>query len=778
MYHPRTSARPSNLSRVVAIAMGGVLAGVSLVAAAQDPSDALEEIVVTAQKRAENLQDTPIAITALTGESLAELNRDDIASIAAQTPSLAYSEAGGESQIYIRGVGSNLFSVGADPSVATNLDGVYLGRSNMGLGQFLDVERIEVLRGPQGTLYGRNATGGAINIYSRMPTDEFEGYGTLIGGNQGRRELNWAVSGPLSEQWSFRLAMRGMRDDGYTKDLDPTGGDKIDDNDIKSLRGILRYRTEAATATLIADYSEFDGANTSIKPIADGLGLAISAGANVPSSFHETRNNVPSFLKWQTGGVTATLEAPLNDAVTMTAIGAYRAWDSDFLFNTDGTEIEVTRTSQIYDAKQYSAELRLNGNHDWGKWIVGTYYLTEDKFGALGLIRAGFTNTGARPPAIIPAATFPPRSFIIPADNQGSAIAVFGQVDFKLAAAWTLTTGVRFSDEKKEDSNYSVTLLPDTELLGLYSPRPLPGRPAALGAANRLANKSWRAWSPKVSLQWAPGDDQLYYLSYSKGFKSGGYNSFQPSNPAYNPEFIKSYELGAKTEWLDNHLRLNASAFHYDYTDLQVSAFLNSLTFTTNAAAATVQGVELELQARVASGLDLFASLGYLDATYDRFITPYGVCNAANVALDARCAGRVGLPRLIDASGNSLNNAPEFKGSVSARYRIALSGGGSVSLFGQLAHQGDVNFNPDNSAALTQKSYTVFDARVGYESESGDFSAALFGKNLGDEEYFHNIVQFTSVSDTTRDLFNVGHALGYPAPGRQWGVELTYRFGN
>jgi iron complex outermembrane receptor protein len=769
-------ARPTSLRIHTVAAAVAVALGASPLLAQQD-GGALDEIVVTAQKRAENLQETPIAITAVTGDELRELNRDDIASIAAQTPSLAYSEAGGESQIYIRGVGSNLFSVGADPSIATNLDGVYLGRSNMGLGQFLDVERVEVLRGPQGTLYGRNATGGAINIYSRMPSDEFGGYGTLIFGSDDRREINGAISGPITDAWSFRLAARAMRDDGYTEDLDPLGGDKVDDNDIKSFRGIARYRGEVLTGTIIGDYSEFSGGNTSIKPRNDGLGLAASAGAQIPGSYHETRNNTPSFLDWQTGGVTLNLEASLTDEVTLTGILAHRAWDSDFLFNTDGTEIEVTRTTQVYDAKQWSGEVRLNGEHGWGKWIAGGYYLDEDKFGALGLVRAGFTNAAAaRPPAIIPPSVFPPRSFIIPADDQATAYAFFGQVDFKLGDAWTLTAGVRYSSEEKDDSAYQVTLLPDLELLGLYTTRPIPSRPAP-GPTSRIASQKWDAWTPKFALEWQPGEDQLYYLSYSKGFKSGGFNSFQPSNPPYDPEFIESYELGAKTEWLDNRLRLNAAVFYYDYTDLQVSAFLNSLTFTTNAAEATVQGVEFELQARPLNNLELGASLSWLDAEYDAFITPYGSCTAANVALDPRCTGRVGLPRLIDASGNKLNNAPELKGSVSARYTVPLSSGAGLSFFAQAAYQDEVFFNPDNSASMTQESYTVVDARIAYESASGALSVALFGKNLSDEEYFHNIVQFTSTSDTVRDVFNVGHALGYPAPGRQYGVELTYRFG-
>jgi iron complex outermembrane receptor protein len=749
----------------------------STVAAAQGGApDSLEEVVVTAQKRAESIQEIPIAITAISGEALQALNRDDVAAIAAQTPSLAYSEAGGESQIYIRGVGSNLFSVGADPSVAINLDGVYLGRSNMGLTQFLDVERIEVLRGPQGTLYGRNATGGAINIYSRMPTETLEGYGSLIVGSDDRREVNAAIGGPIGGAWSFRLAARGLKDDGYTRNLDPSGF-KVDDNDLKAIRGILRFGPDRFRATLIGDYSEFDSGNTSIKPRNDGFGLAQSAGASVPASIHETRLNFPSFFVWQTGGITANLDWDLAEAVSLTAVLGYREWDSDFLFNTDGTEIEVTRTTQLYDTSQYSAELRLSGEHDWGRWIAGAYWLDEDKFGGLGLVRAGFTNALAnRPPAIIPSSVFPPRTFLFLSENDGRASAVFGQLDFRLTEQWTLTAGLRWSDETKDDSTYFVTLLPDTELLGLYSPRPRPPRPAP-GPTNRIDSKSWDAFTPKVGVEWKPGEDQLYYLSWSKGFKSGGYNAFQTTNPVYDPEFIKATEVGAKTQWLDDRLRLNTSLFHYDYTDLQVSTFLNSLTLTTNAAEATIKGIEFEVQALPVDNLELQLAATFLDAKYDRFTTVYGNCTAANQALDPRCAGRAGQVRLIDAAGKTLNNAPDFKGTASARYTIPLSAGGRISLFGQVSHQGEVFFNADNSPSMIQDSYTVVDARIGYETGSGSLAVALFAKNLTDEEYFHNIVQFTSTSDTALDVFNVGHALGYPAPGRQWGLEVRYSFG-
>lgn len=748
---------------VAAILFAQVAAGV-----AHAQTAPLEEVVVTAQKRAGNLQDTPIAISAVTGDAIEKLNIDDIGAIAAANPSLVYSEAGGEAQLYIRGIGSNIFNIGADQSVATHIDGVYTGRANMGLTQFLDIDRVEILRGPQGTLYGRNATGGAINIISRAPTDEFEGYVSGLVGSFDRIDVRGAVSGPISENLSGRLAVRRLKDDGYTEDLDPQGGDKVDDNDLAALRGSLRWKSDALTATLIAEYSEFENGNTSIFPI-DNTGLAESLGAKPNRDIHKTYNNTPSFHEWETGGVTGILDWAVTDTTNLNLTVGYRDWDSDFLFNTDGTEIEITRTTLSYESEQLSAELRLSGESGWGRWLVGAYWFDEDKYGALGLVRSGFT-----PPAVLV-----PRSFIFRANGTGEATALFGQVDFKLADTWTLSAGLRYSDEKKGDFLRQSTLLPDNELLGLFTPNPIPD---ATPASTRRVSRSWDAWTPRVGLEFRPSDDRLFYLTYSEGFKSGGFNDLSVVNPPFDPELVDSIEVGAKTEWLGGRLRANASAFYYDYTDLQVSVFASvgsiTTTFTTNAAEATVQGLELDLVAKVTDSLDIAASLAVLDATYDRFVTPYGSCTAANVALDARCAGRVGLPRLIDAAGNRLNNAPEFKGSVSATYRFDLSGGGSISLQGAAHHQGRVYFVPANTTVMSQSSYTLVDARIGYENESGDLAVGAFVKNLADEDYFHNIVQFTSTSDARKDVFAIGNALGYPAAGRQWGVEVTYRFGN
>lgn len=730
-------------------------------------SSIVDELIVTAQKREESMQDVPIAVSAFSQNAMKAQGIDGARDLVQSVPNVSFQRRNTRTNFQIRGIGSQLSAVGGDDGVGIHLNNAPLTFNFIAEADFFDVERVEVLRGPQGTLYGRNATGGAINVISRQPTDELEGYASLLLGSFDRREVKAAVSGPLGNGWSARVALRGAKDDGYTEDLDPRGSNRIDDTDLRAIRGTLQWSNDAVTASISGDYSEFENGNTSIYPI-DNVGLAESFGAVPTGDIHKTRNNTPSFHDWQTGGLTLNLDWKIRDGLTLSSVTGYREWDSDFLFNTDGTEVEVTRSTFIYTSSQVSTELRLAGEQGWGNWIVGAFYLDEDKFGGLGLVRAGFT-----PPTVQAA-----RSFNFYADGSGQASALFGQATWNFAEHWSATAGVRYSEEEKDDFLQSVTLLPDTELLGLFSPRPVP---AATAAGTRDVSRKWTAWTPKFGVEWRPTDDALYYVSYSKGFKSGGFNDLSVINPPFDPEYVKSYEIGAKTQWLDDRLRVNASAFRYDYTDLQVSVFASlgniTTTFTTNAAEATVDGIELELQAKPVRNLELGASLAWLDATYDRFVTPYGTCSTANAALDSRCVGRAGLPRLIDASGNRLNNAPEIKGTLSAGYGIDLASGGRVSLFAQVSHQGRVYFLPANTDVMSQKAFTLVDARIAYTTGSGALEVSAFGKNLGDEDYFHNIVQFTSTSDARRDPFNIGNALGYPAPGRQWGVELLYRFG-
>jgi iron complex outermembrane receptor protein len=418
------------------------------------------------------------------------------------------------------------------------------------------------------------------------------------------------------------------------------------------------------------------------------------------------------------------------------------------------------------------------------EWIIGAYYLHEVKDGALGLIRENLRNavTGAPSPLGV---------FIIPAKNTTMAYAGYAQASFAVIDTVKLTAGIRYSDEEKKDSNRQINIFAgptapaDQVIRGLFGGLNLANFPAALVRSDR---RSWDAWTPKFGIDWQATPDMLVYASYTKGFKSGGYNDYQPSNPAFNPEFIESYEIGVKSDWLDNRLRINAAAFYYDYSDLQVTSFLNSLTLVANAAKADVKGVDIDITAQPTDAFTFGASASYLDAKYDAFLAPYGVCSPI-VATDPACAGvAFGAPRRINAQGNRLNNAPKFKGSMYGEYTFDLGTTGEIALFGQVSYTSSIYFNAANDPNARQKGYALLDARLSWRPASGDLEIAVFGKNLGDKDYYHNIVQFTSASLTppptalpnpgvpVTDPLSIGHALGYPAPGRTWGIEAIYRF--
>ena len=750
---------------------------------AQDRSPLIEEILVTAQKRSESIQEVPISIVALTGDQLARTAQTDILAIAGRMPTLQFSSAGGEAQIYIRGVGSNLLAVGSDPSVAINLDGVYLGRPNMGLSQFLDVERVEVLRGPQGTLYGRNATGGAINITSRQPGADTAGYLSAAYGRQNMVELEGAATVAFSESFRMRAALRHLQDDGYTDNLDPRGA-TVDDNDLYAGRLIAAFTpSDSVRVNLQMDWSTNDTGNTSLVP-NDDKGASRLAGYVASPDIHKIRNNLDTFMDWDTGGPTLDIEADLTDAVTMKSITAYKSFEMEYFFNTDGTDIAVTRTTEQFDTEQFSQEVRLLSQGAGPlEWIVGGYYLHEDKKGALGLARENLRNA-------VTGAALPIGVFIIPAENKTEAYAAFAQTTYDVTDQLSVTAGIRYSDEKKRDFNEQINIFPTATITsaqiaqGLYGGINLAGLPRA---GSRTDRRSWDAVTPKFGIEYRANDDVLVYASATRGFKSGGYNDYQPTNPVFNPEFIWSYEAGVKSDLADGKVRLNAAAFLYDYSDLQVTTFLNSLTLVANAARADVKGLDLELLTQPAEALTLGAQASLLDATYDSFNVPYGVCSPL-VLTHPTCAGRTaGQARLIAADGNRLNNAPKFKGTAFAEY-VSAMGPGELTLFGQISHTGSIYFNAANDPVARQDSYTLVDGRVAWTPDSGSFEVAAYGKNIFNKNYFHNIVQFTSTSLTppatalpgagvpVTDPFSIGHALGYPAPGAEWGIELTYRF--
>lgn len=734
----KTVARIST-STIALIALIALSATGTVYAQESEPSDGeLTAIVVTAQKRAEDLQDVPAAITAISGESLAALEKNTIESISQETPGLSFARAGGQSFIYLRGIGSDIQGSASDPSVALNIDGAYIGRFELGATQFFDLDRVEVLRGPQGTLYGRNATGGVINLISRGPTDQYDLRARASYSSLDRKEFEVATGGPIGGVFGMRIAARFLEDDGFTKDLDPAGSNDIDDQRVFGVRGtIVAAPGDRFEAKLIVDHTDFSGNNTSIRPL-DNLGLAETLGA-VPTEFGETRNDLDTFDDWDTVGITGQLSYEAGDAITLTSVTAWRDYGQEFEFNTDGTEIDITRTQFRRDYESFSQELRLNYDTPRLRAVVGAFYFHENNLGVLGLPRPSLD---------------PDIAFIIPAKTITDSYAAFVDATFYVTPTIGIIAGIRYSKDEKDDLTQFGR---QPGLLGIFDPD-LPESFFTI----RDAKQSWDAWTPRLGIELTPSTDLLLYATASRGYKAGGMNSYAGTAP-FDPEFLWSYEAGIKAELLDRRLRVNGSLFHYDYSDLQVSTFIDGFTLVTNAAEAKVNGVEVETTLLATDGLTLNANVGYLDAEYKDFISPFG--------LDG-----MGETNALDVSGNRLRNAPEWKLSGGFNYERPIGDTLRIIAAGQVSHTSRVYFSQFNENVASNGGLTLVDARLGVGADDGRWEVAVFAKNLTDEEYFANVVRFTSTSDPALDTARIGNALGYPAQGRQIGVQASIDF--
>jgi len=721
-------------NRLLRLSLAALTGGCMMVAAnvtAQE--NVLEEIIVTAEKREATIQDTALAITAVSGDLLESGGLDEIEDLSLDVPSLVFSRAGGEAQLYIRGVGTNLFGIGQDSSVAVHQDGVYQGRAQMGLTQFLDVERVEVLRGPQGTLYGRNATAGVINIIHRAPGDEPEGYVNLKLGNFNRYDGEAAYGGPIGDNAGFRLAVRYGSDGGFTEDLDPRGGDEVDGGETMAARATVTFAlSDTINAKIIGDYTDFDGDNRTIRPRGD-LHRSAAEGAQALPDFDQTRNEVESFQKWTISGITAEVTADLGGGLSLTSITGYRQFEDSFRFNTDGTEIFVTQTHFERDTDQFSEEIRLACDCEAYEWIAGLYYFTEDKEEALGLPAINFGG-----------------AFNIFATNKTDAWAGFGELTWHFSDRLDGIVGVRYSSEEKDDWNLrGLTGGNFDGLFGASDPRAF-----SFSFPPRMTTDDWNAFTPKLGLKYDYSDDIMIYGTLTRGFKSGGTNSLS-GDPAFDPEYLWSLEVGSKSTLADGRAIANASAFYYDYTDLQVSTFAEGTVRVRNAAEATVLGLELDVSAVLSDQFTWDSSAMLLNAEYDKFVTRYGT-------------------QVLDVAGNAMVNAPEVTLTSTLSYSADV-GPGTFSAMAQIAYRSEVFHSQFNEAEVGQDSVMLANVRAGITFLNG-VEVAFVVRNLLDEEYYQNSVRFTSLNDRSKDLTGIGAALGYPGEGRSMALQLHMGF--
>lgn len=688
-------------------------------AAAQEgegAADGFGDIVVTASRTGETAaQKTPIALSVFSGDDLENRLVTNVKDLVAITPNMQVAQVTASAAIYIRGIGSNNVYTGSDPNVTVQSDGVYIARAFGQFSDFVDIERIEVLRGPQGTLYGRNAIGGTINIISRKPDDDLRGTVQLAAGNYGMLQAKAYLSGPVAQGVQASVAGNYIRQDDQIENL-VAGAKGVGNANRGGVRGQLRFEASDDVELIArADYSEgrerFDSYDHLLAPVP----FAPQA-TSIIGDYSKVAIDFPQVNRTRIWGVSAEMNARLGDALSFKSLTAYRRSKYDLTNDNDGTEVDALSGTQKEISSQFSQEFNLNVELPRLKGVFGLYY---------------FQDRGrSRLVSWVPASVITPvaQSFspLVTPHTLARSMAAFGQATYDLTDALSLTLGLRYThDVKKVDQFLTRTSL-DPAILGT----PLPGFPFV---ANVGAN--YDALTPKIGIDLKLAPTVLAYASVTRGYKSGGtnYAAALASALQFAPEWIWSYEAGLKSEFFDRKLRFNLSLFKYDYEDLQVQSLIaSSVVSITNAATANVKGLEIELAARPAAGIDLHANFTATNARYGDFLAA-SVPNALRTYVQSDPRYNASL-RTFDASGNRMTAVPARTFSVGGQYAHPVGPGEIVSSL-DYYWQSRTYYDPTNAAIMSQKPYGLLNAAIGYYNSDGNWRLQLVGKNLTQSRY-------------------------------------------
>ncbi|MBP7702159.1 MAG: TonB-dependent receptor [Phenylobacterium sp.] len=702
--------------RLQLMATAAIAALFSTPVSAQDEPTAIEEIIVTAQKRDESLLSVPISITAVTAATLDAASARNLSEVQGRVPGVYFSAgAGGAAPIGIRGTAGSGTPLGDEP-VAVYLDGIYLARNSLfASSDLLDVSTVEVVRGPQGTLQGRNATAGAILVRSADPRPEFGGFfkGSIADPTEYRAQL--VLTGPLGENLAGRIALGHTDDKGWA--FNTYDGSRLGSARSNQVRGVLLWQ---ATPRLLlrpsADFSRSASnaatarwAQTNFSPLPTGPLYTVPT-PTVPLSGAERKTieddhqfalNRPNGASGRSAG--ASLEATFSFAdVDLVSLSGWRKLDSASTADSDGmARTDRDGFNDVYNAaEQYSQELRLQSTGDAPlSWILGAYAYHEKQTIRVDIINLGLTGPGRTRMRFASA-------------QKTTSYAAFADATWKPSSEWAFSAGIRYSAEEKD-----FTL--DRQLYLYGSGAPL-GPPLRF----RPETANWTDVSYRAKAAYTPTDDVLVYASYSKGFKSGGFNAFG-SDPAYDPETLTSAEVGAKLRLRSLGGYVAASAYWNVYDDLQLRAGVpEGGIIVFNAASSTIKGFEIEGQVRPLDGLTLDANVAYTDATFDDF-------KAARDVLD----------RPVDASGNRLPRTPEWQFFLGAAYERQLSE--EFEARGELSYSWrDTIFlyqTNQDSPAWQGEPLTEIGARLTFTHLPSDLKFGLFGRNLTDDRAVANV---------------------------------------
>jgi len=836
--------------RWIGVSVAALAAALPLQAAAQEPASASEtttgdtgaprdeassaagrdegfsgSIVVTAQKREESLQDAAVAVTAIGAERLETQRIDNLQDLQVAVPAVTFGNDFNMAKVFIRGVGANTSTTGSSTGVALHVDGVYVARAEAQLTSLFDLERVEVLRGPQGTLYGRNAVGGSINLITAKPASYLEGYVRASFGNYSHLVTEAAIGGPVTEGVRFRVAGKSDQRDGFGKN--PATEKDIDDANKWMARGQLEFDIGSSGEFLVTgEYFRQNDSSGAVHYLAPSFPdvprlapLGIGGYALDP---RDLASEIQPGVDTTTYSVSGTFTYDLSNSLTLTNIANFRDFESDLFQDLDLSAVvngftvngrPSTVQERIIDSQQYSNELQLGYTSDLLSGVIGAFYFHEEQhpIDSIGLgKRTGVpTNTailqrdgvdldrayflcGYTPDATTGGAALQtPKRVCAYSNLTTDAWAVFGQTTIELGSLTgglegvTVKLGGRYSHEKVTSENPGIVIryvpgAPDNAL------------PTLVGTEEGThAERTFEDFSPEVGVQYRPSPDLLLYYSYSEGFKAGsGENAFS-SQTIVDPEHIQNHEAGIKATFLNGRMNISLAGYMYDLQGLQLNKTIpgGPTGYTTvfdNAADTSAKGLELEIFGSPFEGFRFSAAGSYTDAQFGEYVTvdPFNPANVAGgtpydpvtnpdpTAYLAPCSSAADDPATpsceIDLGGNPLRNTPKWAGNLYTEYDLPIetSGGGTFTVQADVAYKSRVYFTEFKREIESSAPYAMVGAALRYESRDRQLRASAWVRNLFDVD-----------RKSSTFALATGRLVGATyLPPRTYGVTVGYSF--
>jgi iron complex outermembrane receptor protein len=746
----RASALPASAAALLCGVALPAIAHAQSQAQARGDEAALEEVVVTAEKRAEGLQNIPIAITAISNTTLERAGVKEVGDLVQLTPSLQFGTRSTNVFIAMRGIGQAGQDIGSQSGVTVSLDGVPLLNHFMMNPAFLDLERVEVLRGPQGTIAGRNATGGAINIYSKTPGDENDGSLSVTAGNRSRIGIRGHLNQAFSDQLAGRVSFQREEADGWLKNA--FIGKRNDNTDLAEVRGQLLFTpSDTFSVRALVDYTR----DRSDPGFAQILGRADPARPTVVElpEYPYPRNdpddltfyfNEPNRRDVESLRAAAIAIWNITPDITLTSTTGYIDHEIDLTdLDVDATPADTARFDLIaINARQVTQEFTLTADlSEKADIVAGAFYMRGESSEPLYLSLATFRNY----------------LVYLPEETLDS-YAAYAQFRYQVTDKLRATVGGRYTiDDKSYEMDSSV------------------------GGVPRISSDSgkFKAFTPRFVLDYTPTDETLVYASVSRGFKSGGFNTLgdvsMPVN-RFNPEYVWNYEVGLKAMLFDSKVRLGLTGFYADYTNLQQTVFrLNDVTQVRfprveNSTSATIKGIELEGEANPIAGLRLTGAVTYLDASFGFFCNNDPLYPTQPTSPSCVGATRDGQPLpagAVQLRGNALAQAPKWQSNVSAQYTFPLTDGLNLTARADYKWQSRTYFDIYNNLQNSQDAYGLLNGSLELATSDRAWSLLAWIRNAADKRY---VSQGSAGSGANAAVTG---SLGLP---RMYGLTLTHQF--